>query len=64
MSCDIKYLEKQLLIFWKRGLRRFVLCAIVLMFFVQTVQKILGDFTERRTQTLQNDVEYVPELSF
>ena len=50
--------------FWKRGIRRFVLCAIVLTIFVQTVRKILGDFTERKTQTFQNDVEYVPKLSF
>ena len=31
--------------FWKRGLRRFVLCANVLMVFVQTFRKILGNFT-------------------
>ena len=52
--------------FWffrKRGLRRFGLCAIVLMIFVQTVRKILGDLTERKTPTLQNDVEYVPKIS-
>ena len=28
--------------FWKRGLHRFVLCAIVLMIFVQTFRKIMG----------------------
>ena len=52
--------------FWffrKRGLRRFVLCAIVLMIFVQTFRKILGDLTERKTSTFQNDVEYVPKMS-
>ena len=53
--------------FWffrKRGLRRFVLYAIVLMIFVQTFRKMLGEFTERKTQTFQNDLEYVPEMSF
>ena len=45
--------------FRKRGLRRFGLCAIVLMICVQTVRKIMGDLTERKTQTLKNDVEYV-----
>ena len=49
--------------FWKRGLRRFVMCAIVLMIFVQTYRKILGDFTESKTQTFQNDIEYVPKMS-
>ena len=34
------------------------------MFFVQTVWKIFGDFTEKRTKTFQNDVEYVPKMSF
>ena len=46
--------------FGKRGLRRFVLCAIVLMIFVHNFRKILGDFTEGKTETVQNDVEYVP----
>ena len=53
--------------FWffrKRDLRRFVLYAMVLMIFVQTFRKILGDFTERKTPTFQNDVEYVPKMSF
>ena len=36
--------------FWKRGLRRFALYAIVLMIFVQTFREILGDFTERKHQ--------------
>ena len=50
--------------FWKRGLRRFVLRAFVLMVFPQTFRKILGDFTERKTQNFQKDVEYVPKMSF
>ena len=37
--------------FQKRGLRRFVLCAIVLMIFVQTFRKILDDFTEAKHKT-------------
>ena len=49
--------------FRKRGLRRFVLCAIVLMIFAQTFRKILGDFSESKTQNFQNDVEYVPKMS-
>ena len=52
--------------FWffrKRGLRRFGLCAVVLMIFVQTFRKIMGDLTERKTPTLPNDVEYVPKIS-
>ena len=43
--------------FRKRGLRRFVLCAKVLMSFVRTCRKKLGDFTDRKTQSFQNDVE-------
>ena len=47
MSCDTEYLEKNSFWFFrKRGLRRFVLCAIVLMIFVQTVRKILCDLTD------------------
>ena len=42
-SCiwDIQYqlFKRRFFIFWKRGLRRFVLCAIVLMIFVQTFLK-------------------------
>ena len=52
--------------FWffrKRGLRCFVLYAIVLMIFVQNLRKIMGDLTERKTPTFQNDVEYVPKMS-
>ena len=52
--------------FWffrKRGLRRFGLCAVVLMIFVQTFRKIMGDLTESKTSTFQNDVEYVPKMS-
>ena len=52
--------------FWffrKRGLRRFVLYAIVLMIFVQTFRKIMGYLTERKTPTFQNDVAYVPKRS-
>ena len=65
MSCDTEYLEKNSFRFFrKRGLRGFGLCAIVLMIFVQVFRKILGDFTERKTQSYQNDVEYVPKLSF
>ena len=64
MSCDIENLKKQLLIFRKRVLRRFVLCAIVLMYFARSFRKILGDFTESKTPTFQNDVEYVPKMSF
>ena len=46
MSCDTEYLEKNSFWFFrKRGLRRFGLCAIVLMIFVQTVRKIMGDLT-------------------
>ena len=57
MSCDIEYLEETAFdFFWKRGLRRFVLCAVVWMIFVQTFRKIMGDFTGRKTQTFQNDV--------
>ena len=55
--------KKQLLIIRKRGLRRFVLYAIVLMIFVQTFQKIMGDLIERKIPTFQNDVEYVPKMS-
>ena len=64
MSCNTEYLEKNS--FWllrKRGLRRFVLCAIVLMIFEQTSGKNLGDFTGRKTPTFQIDVEYVPKKS-
>ena len=50
--------------FWKRGLRRFVMCAIALMIFVQTYRKILGDFTESKSQTFQNDVVYVSKISY
>ena len=65
MSCDTEYLEKNSFWFFrKRGLRRFGLCAYVLMIFVQTVRKIIGDLTERKTPFFQNDVEYVPKLSF
>ena len=52
--------------FWffrKPGLRRFVLYAIVLMIFVQTFRKIMGDLTERKTPTFQIEVEYVPKMS-
>ena len=64
MSCDNEYLEKNSFRFFrKRGLRRFVLCAIVLMIFVQNFRKNLGDFTERKTPTFQNDVEHVPKKS-
>ena len=64
MSCDTEHLEKNSFWFFrKRGLRRFGLCAIVLMIFVQTVRKIMGDLTGRTTPTLQNDVEYVPKRS-
>ena len=64
MSCDTEYLEKNSFWFFrKRGLRRFGLCAIVLMIFVQTVRKVMGDLTERKTPTLQNDIEYVPKIS-
>ena len=34
--------------FQKRGLRRFVLCAAVLMIFAQTFRKIMEDFTEAK----------------
>ena len=47
----------------KRGLRHFVLCAIVLMIFAQTFRKILSDFTESKTQNFQNDGEYVPKIT-
>ena len=53
--------------FWffrKRGLRRFVLCAIILMIFAQTFQKKLANFTESKTPNFQKDVEYVPKMSF
>ena len=47
MSCDTEYLQKNSFCFFRKcGIRRFVLCAIVLMIFVQTFRKILGDFTE------------------
>ena len=49
--------------FWNLGLRRFVLCAFVLMIFVQTFRKKIGDLAERKTSTFQNDVEYVPKMS-
>ena len=52
--------------FWffrKRGHRRFVLYAIVLIFFVQTFQIIMGDLTERKTTTFQIDVENVPKMT-
>ena len=43
MSCDTEYLEKNSFWFFrKRGLRRFGLCAIVLMIFVQTFRKNNG----------------------
>ena len=64
MSCDTEYLEENSFWFFrKRGLRRFGLSAIVSMIFAQTVRKAMGDFSERKTPTLQNDVEYVPKLS-
>ena len=50
--------------FQKRGVRRFVLCAIVLMILAQTLRKLLGEFTEIKTQNFQKDVEYVPKMSF
>ena len=63
MSCDTEYLEKNSFWFFrKRGLRRFGLCAIVLMFFVQTVRKKMGVLTERKTPTFQNDVELLFSL--
>ena len=43
--------------FRKRGLRRFVLCAKVLMIFAQTFRKLLGDFAESKTQNFQKNVE-------
>ena len=52
--------------FWffrKRGLCHFVLYANVLIIFVQTFRKLMGDLSERKTPTLQNDVEYVPKTS-
>ena len=61
-SCVWDVLRYRLLIktafdfFKKRSLRRFVLCAVGFMTFVQTFRKILGDFTKRKTQTFQNDV--------
>ena len=65
MSCDTEYLEKNSFWFFrKRGIRCFGLCAIVSMIFIQTVRQILADFTETKTQTFQNDVEYVPKMSF
>ena len=51
------------MIFWKRGLRRFGMCAFVLMFSAKTFKKTSGNFTESRTQTSQNGVDYVPKLS-
>ena len=64
MSCDTECLEKNSFRFFRtRGLRRFVLCAIVLRIFIQTLRKVLGDFTETKTPTFQNDVEYVPKKS-
>ena len=43
MSCDTEYLEKNSFWFFrKRGLRRFGLCAFVLMIFVQTVRQNSG----------------------
>ena len=64
MSCDTEYLKKQLLIFSETCLRRFVLCAIVLMNFAQTFRKILANFTESKTQNFQKDVDYVPKNCF
>ena len=64
MSCDTEYLQKQLLVIRKRGLRRFVLYAIVLMIFVQSFQKIMGKLTGKKTQIFQNDVEYVQKSFF
>ena len=64
MSCDTEYLKNCFWLFRKRGLRRFVLCAIVLMILAQTIREILGDFTESKTQNFQKDVEYVPKMAF
>ena len=64
ICCDTEYLKKLLMIFSETGLRRFVFCAIVLMIFAQSFRKILGVFTESITPTFQNDVEYVPKMSF
>ena len=64
MSCDIEYLKNCFWFFRKRGLRRFVLCAFVLMILAQTIREILGDFTESKTQTFQKVVAYVPKMSF
>ena len=64
-SCDTENLKKQLLIFFrKRGLRRFVLCAFFLMIFAQTFRKLLGDFTESKTQNFQKDVAYLQKCLF
>ena len=65
MSCDTEYLKKTASDFFrKRGLGRFVLCAIVFMIFAQTFRKLLGDFTESKAQNFQKDVENVPKMSF
>ena len=63
MFCDTEYLKNCFRFFRKRGLRRFGLCAIVSMIFVQTVRKIMGDLTEKKGATFQNDVEYVLKKS-
>ena len=34
------------------------------MIFAQTFRKILGDFTESKTQNFQKDIEYFPKMSF
>ena len=44
MSCDIEYLKKHFWFFRKRGHRRSVLCAIVLIIFVQNLPKKIGRF--------------------
>ena len=50
MSGYIQYLEKTAFdVFWKRGLRCFVLCAIVLMTFVRSFRKVLGIITKKKT---------------
>ena len=63
MSCDTEYLEKAAFDFSGNVVFVVLDCLIVSMILVQTVRKIMGNITERKTPTFQNDVEYVPKRS-
>ena len=64
MSCDTEYLFKRLLIFFGNVI-------FVVLYFVQIFWRFSSKHSEKywttspkKTQTFQNDVEYVPEMTF